>query len=50
VKVSLSEAIHGSAETGSAFERLLAQRPHALLVLTSPTVFGYSGAHRGTRA
>ena len=41
VKVSLfSEAIHGSAEIGSAFERLLAQRPHALLVLTSPTVFG----------
>ena len=40
VNVSLfSETIHGAAEIDRAFERLLVQRPHALLVFSSPTVF-----------
>ena len=34
-----SAAIHDAAEVDNAIERLFAQRPDALLVLTSPTVF-----------
>jgi putative ABC transport system substrate-binding protein len=32
-------AIHSAADVANAVERLLAQRPQALLVLSSPTVF-----------
>ena len=34
-----SVAIHGAADIAGAMERMLAQRPQALLVLSSPTVF-----------